>query len=206
MRNFLILLGLCLSACNRDGGEKPAPAPSGGGRFDAVKAQPRAAADARQFCEKTYPPSGPTARKYVPPAEQPLPGGVTVPAAPEKHWKYVNLWATWCKPCMEEMGLFARWREAFDREKAPVSFELLSIDAADAADAIALRLRSGMPGNVRWVRGQEDLNALLDAFGVERTAAIPIHALVDPEGMIRCVRVGAIHAEDLPAIKGLIGG
>jgi thiol-disulfide isomerase/thioredoxin len=198
---------LLLAACSRGGdGKKPA-APQGGGRFDAVQAAPRKVVDARGFCEKTYPADGPDARKWTPPPDQPLPAGVKT-AAPGagKRWTYVNLWATWCQPCIQEMGLFARWSEAFRKEGVPVDFQLVSIDAPDAADALAERVRKGLPGTVRWLRGDDDLGPLLDSLGVERTAAIPIHAVVDPEGMLRCVRVGAIHSEDYPAVKALVGG
>jgi hypothetical protein len=33
---------------------------------------------------------------------------------------------------------------------------------------------------------------------------IPVHALVDASGWLRCVRVGAIHEQDYAAVKGLL--
>jgi hypothetical protein len=35
-------------------------------------------------------------------------------------------------------------------------------------------------------------------------ASIPIHALVDPSGALRCVRVGSIHAQDYGAARELM--
>jgi thiol-disulfide isomerase/thioredoxin len=203
------LLLAALGGCNKGGGDAASQATTGAsaGRIDAVQTQAKPIQDARGFCEKTYPAAGPDARKYAPPPERPLPGAQPPAAAPAgAHWTWVNLWATWCHPCMEEMGLLTRWRDAFAREGVPLAFDLVSVDAADAGETLQARIQSGLPGSVRWLRGQDDLGPFLDSLGVDRSAAIPIHALVDPQGMLRCVRVGAIHPEDYPTVKTLIGG
>jgi hypothetical protein len=103
------------------------------------------------------------------------------------------------------MELLGRWRDGLSRDGVPVSFELLSVDDVDAADALAAARAKGLPGAVRWLRSQDDLPPLLDALGVDRGAAIPIHALVDPAGWLRCVRVGAIHEQDWAAVKTFLG-
>jgi hypothetical protein len=86
----------------------------------------------------------------------------------------------------------------------PVGFELLSIDEAEQQAALAAWQSKGLPGPIRWLRSEQDLGPLLDALGVERDAMIPIHALVDGAGWLRCVRVGAIHEQDYAAVKGLL--
>ena len=43
-------------------------------------------------------------------------------------------------------------------------------------------------------------------LGVDAGAALPVHALVDPAGALRCVRVGAIHDRDYGAVKALLAG
>jgi thiol-disulfide isomerase/thioredoxin len=185
------------------------PAPAGAAtveRFQGVRRQAAAPAAAQgAFCERTYPAGGEGARRWNAPPSRPVPGrGADDPVA-AGGWRWVNLWATWCAPCVEEMELLRRWRDGFSRDGVPVAFELVSVDDADAADALAAARAKGLPGSVRWLRSQDDLPPLLDALGVDRGAAIPIHALVDPAGWLRCVRVGAVHEQDWAAVKTFLG-
>ena len=102
------------------------------------------------------------------------------------------------------MGLLARWQSALGREGREMVLDLLSVDALDAEEALRKALAGGLPGPVRWLRSPDDLGAFLDALGVDRAAALPIHALVDPSGMLRCVRVGAVHERDYGAVRALL--
>jgi thiol-disulfide isomerase/thioredoxin len=197
-----LVAGAALAAGCRD---RPAEGEAAGvERFQGVRrggAAPAAAADA--FCERSYPAGGDGARRFTAPPLRPLPGAQDAGAAPGG-WRWVNLWATWCAPCLEEMELLGRWREGFSRDGVPVSFELLSVDDVDAEQALVAARARGLPGATRWLRSPDDLPPLLDGLGVDRAAAIPIHALVDPAGWLRCVRVGAIHEQDWAAAKALV--
>ncbi len=175
-------------------------------RFAGVRRQAASAATAQSaFCERTYPAGGEGARRYAPPPQRPLPGsGDPVPAAGGAGWTWVNLWATWCTPCVEEMELLGRWRDGFARDGMPVAFELVSIDAADRGQDLAAWRSKRLPGPIRWLRSESDLGPLLESLGVARDAMIPVHALVDTSGWLRCVRVGAIHEQDYAAVKALL--
>jgi hypothetical protein len=76
-------------------------------------------------------------------------------------------------------------------------------DPAREKELLAFRAK-GLPGPIRWLRSEQDLAPLLDSLGVARDAMIPIHALVDASGWLRCVRVGAIHEQDYAAVKALV--
>lgn len=200
------LLGLALAAGCRD--SQPSTAAAAPERFAGVRKQATSSASAQStFCERSYPPGGEGARRYAAPPERPLPGpedGTGAAGAKETAWTWVNLWATWCTPCVDEMELLGRWRDGFSRDGMPVRFELLSIDEADREQELAAWRTKGLPGPIRWLRSEADLGPLLDSLGVERDAMIPIHALVDTSGFLRCVRVGAIHEQDYAAVKGLL--
>lgn len=189
MRSDALLVALLLlSACD----EKPAgPPPS---RFAAVKKNPLGAAS--KFCDLT------PEKKYVPPALRPFGAGAAKPAG----WTWVNVWATWCKPCVEEMGVLNKWRDALAGDQLKVSFELLSIDEAAAQPQLEDWAKKNLPGTITWIRGEEDFPPFLESIGADRNAAIPIHLLVDPKGMLRCVRVGAIHEQNYGAVRDLIAG
>ncbi len=177
-------------------------------RFAGVRKQAASPEMAESsFCEKSYPPGGEGARRYVAPPQRPLPGsteGGGSTGSGGSAWTWVNLWATWCTPCVEEMELLGRWRDGFSRDGLQVAFELVSIDDPEREkDLVAWRSR-GLPGPIRWIRSERDLGPLLDSFGVKRDAMIPVHVLVDASGWLRCVRVGAIHEQDYAAVKGLL--
>lgn len=174
-------------------------------RFAGVRRQEAsAAAVASAFCERAYPAGGEGARRWTAPPLRALGGSGSAAGATPGGWTWVNLWATWCEPCVEEMGLLGRWRDGFSRDGVPVRFELLSIDEPEQEAALTAWQSKGLPGPIRWLRSGQDLGPLLDALGVERGAMIPIHALVDAAGWLRCVRVGAIHEQDYAAVKGLL--
>lgn len=174
-------------------------------RFAGVRKKAASEATAQAaFCERSYPAGGEGARRWTAPPLRPLPGAQEE-AARGGGWTWVNLWATWCTPCVEEMGLLGRWRDGFSRDGVPVRFELVSIDEAEREKDLVAWRSKGLPGPIRWLRSDGDLGPLLDALGVGRDAMIPIHALVDGSGWLRCVRVGAIHDQDYAAVKRLLG-
>ncbi len=185
---------LLLTACDE---KKDGPAPS---RFAAVKKS--AAPSASAFCEKSYPATGEGARAYLPPATRPF----GAPGRPAAGWRWVNVWATWCQPCVEEMGVLTRWRDALEGEGLPVTMELVSIDDDSAESALKAWREKKLPGAISWLRSEADLGPFLDGLGVERGAAIPIHALVDPTGALRCVRVGAIHEANYGQVRDVLAG
>ena len=192
-----LLAGCLLAACDQAAPEAPAPA-----RFAAVgkQATDRAAAT---FCEREWPAApAPGARAYHEIPERPLPGGPTSPAA-GAGWKWINLWATWCLPCVEEMRLLARWHRSLAQDGIGVDLQMWSVDADQAALADYLRTTT-VPGRVHWLRGPDDLPAALAALGADPTAGVPVHALIDRAGNLRCLRVGAVHDEDYGAVKTLL--
>jgi thiol-disulfide isomerase/thioredoxin len=193
---LVLLLAVALTACDEKKPSGPAPK-----RFASVKKNTEASAAA--FCDKSYPAAGDTSKRFVPASIRPFGAAAAAKAA---GWTWVNVWATWCKPCVEEMGVLNQWRDAMIREGLPLSFELLSIDETSAQPALEEWSAKNLPGPIRWIKSDEDFGPFLDGLGVDRNAAIPIHVLVDPKGMVRCVRVGAIHEQNYGSVRNLIAG
>ncbi len=182
--------------------DKPAGPTS---RVDRVATAPVAAADTSRFCDKSFPASGAGVKGWSPPSLRPLDG---VPAeGGTKGWRWVTAWATWCAPCVEEMGLFSRWKEGLTRDGVSVSFEFLSVDETAAEPKLREWIRKGLPGAVTWAKSPDDFQQwLASSVGLDPDSAIPIHLVVDPSGNLRCARVGAVHAQDYGTVKALLSG
>lgn len=191
-----------LAACNDDA-KSDTPAPS---RFASVKKEASTKA-ATAFCEKQWPGSSTETgtRKYIEIPEKAVPGAPSVAGAPKGSWKWVNLWATWCLPCVEEMGLLSKWKSSLEKDGVPIELELWSVDEEEAKLTEFMKKHS-MPGRVRWLRAQDDLPGVLESLGADRMSAIPVHALVDGSGNLRCLRVGSVHDEDYGAVKTMLTG
>lgn len=185
-----------VAACEPETPEGPAPS-----RFASVKKEANTKA-AGTFCEKQWPEEPAGARKFTAIPERPLPEPAAAVAAGGS-WKWLNLWATWCVPCVEEMGLLARWKTSLAKDGIPLDLELWSVDEDEAKLAEYLKTVA-MPGPVHWLRAPDDLPAALESLGADRASGIPVHALVDRNGNLRCLRVGSVHDEDYGAVKTLL--
>ena len=200
MRALVVISLLLVTSCTESKPEGPAPS-----RFASVKKQQSSKA-ANAFCERVGPAAEAGSKRYTAIPGRPVPGASADSKGEEKPtWKWVNLWATWCLPCVEEMGLIAKWKSSLEKDGIPIELELWSVDEEEAKLSAWLK-KSSMPGRVRWLRSQEDLVPVLESLGADKNSAIPVHALVDPAGNLRCLRVGSVHDEDYGAVKTMLSG
>lgn len=98
----------------------------------------------------------------------------------------VNVWATWCLPCREEMPVL---QEAFARHGQQVRF--LGVDVQDGRDAAASFVSDLGIGYPHVVDADGELLAALGVRG------LPVTLAVDPEGRIVDRVVGQLDARRL---------
>ena len=189
-----------------------APPPVESGRADRVEASATANAGKTGesveidpqllagFCDKSWPGSG---GGVLPFGAGPLATAQPGARVGKGGWRWINFWATWCKPCLEEMPMLARWRDALVKEELDFTLELWSVDE----DAAALQswIGKGAPGPVWQVQSAEALGDWLAAVGADRDAVLPIHVLVDPKGQLRCVRLGSVRPADWGTVRKIVG-
>lgn len=196
----LIASVLAMSAGGCKGGEpaKPkAPPVDEAARTAKIEAAMKLAAT--DFCDKSWAGEGADVRPFG------IGPKVKGPAAEAKlgSWRWVNFWATWCAPCLEEMPLLGRWRDTLAREGVPFELELWSVDEDEAK--LRARVQAGLPAKTVWVDGPESLSAYLGAAGMDPDSMLPVQMLVDPKGNLRCVRIGSISENDWGTVRRLIG-
>ena len=100
----------------------------------------------------------------------------------------LNVWATWCHPCREEIPALQRLYEARRAE----GFEVIgvSVDATGSDDAIrSFAQEFGMTYPV-WRDPDERVQSLFLAVGV------PASYLIDRDGVLRWRRIGIIREDD----------
>ena len=81
---------------------------------------------------------------------------------------YIDLWATWCGPCMEEMPAFEKLKESFKNDNR-IQFISLSID--DDKEAWQKNVSKRNATGYQWIIDRARLNAY-NIIGIPRTILI----------------------------------
>ncbi|MFZ5478767.1 MAG: TlpA family protein disulfide reductase [Myxococcota bacterium] len=183
-----------LIACAGEAEKASAPPPS---RVDAVVAAPKKEARVEDFCEQLPKPE--EAKTFA------LPEIDGPPMAKGTAWTWVNVWATWCGPCIEEMPRLLRWQAKLAKEGVDVAFWFLSVDAKAEEVSRFKDKHPEAPPTMRLAK-IEDLAGWLGSVGLDASAVLPIHLLVDPEQRIRCTRMGSVSEEDYDVVKRVVSG
>jgi thiol-disulfide isomerase/thioredoxin len=188
----LTLALLLLPACNKASKSVP---------LERVNAVPAAAnpSAAAHFCEVMA--SAEKAQTFhYPPLAAPAP-----PASTSARARWVNVWATWCRPCVEELPMLLRWQAQLEKAGAPFDLVLLSLDEDDASVARFRSEHPGTPPSLR-IKDPSGAGAWAATLGLDRAAGIPIHVFLDRQGRIRCARAGSVGRDHLPAVQSILGG
>ena len=199
-RLHALALVLALAAgCKKEGGEeKGKPVEEETGRVNAVETVQKKAVSTEEFCDVL--PKTPADAKPV--LLPPLAGGQAPAAA--SGWRWINVWATWCHPCIEEMPLLTSWQKQLAGEGLKVELLFISADDSDAEIDAWRKQHPQTPASLRIDKPETALPTWLGAIGIGENAPIPVHMLVDPAGKVRCVRAGQVKESDLPAVRSLL--
>lgn len=100
----------------------------------------------------------------------------------------VNLWATWCPPCKEEMPVF----QDFYTEHRGEGFTVLAINDGEHSAAVRSFVEDWQITFPVWL--DPSYEASDHAF---RTASLPTSYIVDRAGLVRLMWIGAINRPNL---------
>ncbi len=125
--------------------------------------------------------------------------GATVSAADfEGKIMLVNFWASWCKPCIEEMPMLTRLQQ--DYASRGLQVVGIALDDAEKAREFASELAINYPILV----GSIDTILAGRRYG-NRSGMLPYTVLVGSDGIVRWAYLGALKQEELEAqIKALL--
>jgi thiol-disulfide isomerase/thioredoxin len=161
---------------NKDGGRVA--------KVEAAKAEDPAKAAAK-WCDVLHEPDAAKAFSY--PA---LASGNGV----EGKARWVNVWATWCKPCIEELPRIEKFREKLGNDGAQLEVQLLAADGAPEFDAFVAE-NTAAKGSLR-LADPDGVAAWVGSLGLEENAGLPLHLFVDGDNRLRCARLGGVGNDD----------
>jgi thiol-disulfide isomerase/thioredoxin len=189
----LAMAGLALTSACDGKSDKPAGEPPP--RTNGAKVNTGHAATTEAFCDvHAGDERGATFR-------WPELAGAAAPAA-AAGWRWVNVWATWCKPCIAEMPRLMARRNQLAAAGKRIELTFVSVDDSDAEVAEFRRDHPDVPPSLR-VAGAAQRGAWLHALGLS-DGAIPIHLFVSPANRLRCARAGEIREQDLGVVDRLL--
>jgi peroxiredoxin len=115
-----------------------------------------------------------------------------------KKLRLINLWATWCVPCVDEFSDLVTLNRMY-RDRG---FELVSISTDDsAARTKALRfLEKQQSSSPNYIFTGDDKYKLIEAIDPKWQGALPYSMLIEPGGKIVYAHQGAIDADKLRKI------
>lgn len=123
--------------------------------------------------------------------------------APAKGWSWVNIWATWCEPCIEEMPRLAQWKaELAENGLGDVVFV-----SADDSEEVVAKFRAQHPDAPDSVRlsTPDALQPWVNELGLAGSPSLPIHIFVDGDSKARCIRMGGVTDQDRDAVERVLG-
>ncbi len=185
-----LIIPLALFACDKDQA-KPPPSRTETGAVAAKQGE-----TSQEFCDHYF--AGDTGPVITFPD---LVGGPP-PAQAAGHWRWLNLWATWCKPCVDELPRIVKWHDKLAGSH-PVDLAFVSVDDNDADVAEFRQKHLDAPATARLSDAAKQ-TAWITALGLDAGSPIPIHVFAAPSGHIRCARAGSVRDRDFAAIEHML--
>ncbi len=109
--------------------------------------------------------------------------------------RLINIWATWCGPCVTEFPEFISINRMYRRR----DFEFISISADDPTkkEKVLKFLQQQQASNINYLFASDDKYKLIEAVDPAWQGALPYTILVEPGGKIVYGKQGPIDAAEI---------
>ncbi len=105
---------------------------------------------------------------------------------------FLNVWATWCTPCVEEFPDIVKLADEYQRKNTAVEFIAVSADYPDEIDSLILPFLKKFP-NISFKVFVADFNSMdefISSIDQEWTGAVPATFLFSSEGKRTNLMIG----------------
>ncbi len=125
-----------------------------------------------------------------------LEGAAPSRSAGEPRW--VNVWATWCKSCVEEMPMIDEWR-------SKLLGDVVFVSADEEPEALAgfAEKHPDLPTS-HHMKDPESLPDWMKSLSLDAGAGLPLHIFVSSAGKVRCIRAGAVSESHWAIVEALM--
>ncbi|MBI3118068.1 MAG: redoxin domain-containing protein [Candidatus Hydrogenedentes bacterium] len=123
---------------------------------------------------------------------------------PAKKLRLVNVWATWCVPCLEEMPDLVEMHRMY--RGRPFELITISMDGPERREQALEFLKKYHVSARNYIAASDDTYALADAIDQEWAGGLPFTMVVAPDGRVVYRTTGRLDALEVKrAIVGVLG-
>ena len=112
--------------------------------------------------------------------------------------RLINVWATWCGPCVNEFPSFVTINRMY--RKRDFEFISISADNPKKKDKVLQALKDMKAANTNYLFSLDDKYKLIEAIDPNWTGALPYTLLVEPGGKIVYAKQGTIDAMEMKTL------
>ena len=109
--------------------------------------------------------------------------------------RLINVWATWCGPCVNELPSFVTINRMY--RKRDFEFITISADNPEKKDKVLKVLKELHAANTNYLFSMDDKYKLIEAVDPKWNGALPYTVLVEPGGKIVYGKQGTIDAMEM---------
>jgi len=111
----------------------------------------------------------------------------------------VNFWATWCRPCLEEIPVL----QALASQDPELDLVPVSLDDAGARGNVAVFIQAWFPGFRSWLSQEREMDALVSVIDTAWNEVLPTTYVIDRSGQVTARLQGGKSADEFAAAVAL---